>query len=182
MSISARLFTISNTALRRSIQRTLRYQSTSATECLTATGALPVTTTLEIVDATSKDKIPVYRILDLNGVPLPGAVVPKLDLETARTMYKLMIRIQVVDDVFYNAQRQGRLSFYMQNSGEEATHIGCASALSSADTILAQYRELGVLLWRGFTVQNAADQCFGNSADSGKGRMMPVHYGSKNHK
>jgi 2-oxoisovalerate dehydrogenase E1 component alpha subunit len=97
-------------------------------------------------------------------------------------MYKLMIRIQAVDDVFYNAQRQGRISFYMQNNGEEATHIGCASALHSDDVILAQYRELGVLLWRGFTVQNAADQCFANEEDTGKGRMMPVHYGSKIHK
>lgn len=45
--------------------------------------------------------------------------------------------------------------------------------------VFAQYREQGILLWRGFTVQQAADQCFSNEADLGKGRQMPVHYGSR---
>ena len=45
--------------------------------------------------------------------------------------------------------------------------------------VFAQYREVGVLLWRGFTLQQAADQCFSNESDLGKGRQMPVHYGSK---
>ena len=67
----------------------------------------------------------------------------------------------------------------MQNAGEEAIHIGSASALKPQDIIFSQYRELGVLLWRGFTVQQVADQCCSNSADLGKGRQMPVHYGSK---
>lgn len=49
---------------------------------------------------------------------------------------------------------------------------------STLDVIFAQYRELGVFLWRGFTLQQAADQCFSNEADLGKGRQMPVHYGS----
>ena len=56
---------------------------------------------------------------------------------------------------------------------------GSASALSPSDIIFAQYREVGVLLWRGFTVQQCADQCFSNEADLGKGRQMPVHYGSQ---
>lgn len=43
-----------------------------------------------------------------------------------------------------------------------ATHIG-------------QYREMGVLLWRGFTLDNVMAQCFGTEEDiSGKGRQMPV--------
>ncbi|BAT16168.1 Os12g0183100 [Oryza sativa Japonica Group] len=41
-----------------------------------------------------------------------------------------------------------------------------------------QYREPGVLLWRGFTLQEFANQCFGNKLDYGKGRQMPIHYGS----
>ena len=67
----------------------------------------------------------------------------------------------------------------MQNAGEEAIHVGSASALEMRDVIFSQYREVGVLLWRGFTVQQCADQCFSNEADLGKGRQMPVHYGSK---
>jgi 2-oxoisovalerate dehydrogenase E1 component alpha subunit len=64
-------------------------------------------------------------------------------------------------------------------TGEESIHIGSASALDPEDTVLAQYREQGVLLWRGAPVQYLADQCFSNCADVGKGRQMPVHYGCK---
>eukprot|EP01035_Chromulina_nebulosa_P017147 gene17147-22661_t len=67
----------------------------------------------------------------------------------------------------------------MQSSGEEATHIGTAAALSYSDMVLAQYREVGLLLWRGFSLQDVADQCFSNIADLGKGRQMPIHYGSR---
>ena len=45
--------------------------------------------------------------------------------------------------------------------------------------VFSQYREQGVLLWRGFSIQEALDQCFSNENDLGKGRQMPVHYGSK---
>ena len=56
---------------------------------------------------------------------------------------------------------------------------GSASVLSPKDMAFAQYREQGVLLWRGFTIEDATNQCFSNAADLGKGRQMPVHYGSK---
>jgi hypothetical protein len=36
-------------------------------------------------------------------------------------------------------------------------------------------------MWRGFSVDQFINQCFGNCEDEGKGRQMPVHYGSKNH-
>ena len=69
----------------------------------------------------------------------------------------------------------------MTSWGEEGTHLGSAMALDPADEVFAQYREVGVLLWRGFTLQQAANQLFGNADDLGKGRQMPVHYGSKAH-
>lgn len=79
----------------------------------------------------------------------------------------------------YEAQRQGRISFYMQNHGETAAQLGSAAALDANDIVYAQYREAGVLLWRGFTIQECCDQIFGNSRGSCKGKQMPVHYGSK---
>jgi 2-oxoisovalerate dehydrogenase E1 component alpha subunit len=44
--------------------------------------------------------------------------------------------------------------------------------------VFAQYREQGVLLWRGFTPRDCADQCYSNALEQGKGRQMPIHYGS----
>jgi 2-oxoisovalerate dehydrogenase E1 component alpha subunit len=54
-----------------------------------------------------------------------------------------MIRLRKMDTILHNAQRQGRISFYMTQHGEEAIHMGSASALKPQDVILAQYREAG---------------------------------------
>ena len=67
----------------------------------------------------------------------------------------------------------------MTNYGEEATHFGSAAALLPEDMVLGQYREAGVLMWRGFTLDDFMNQCYANQHDFGKGRQMPVHYGSK---
>lgn len=84
-----------------------------------------------------------------------------------------------MDTIYHNAQRQGRVSFYLTCRGEEGIHFGATSALQNQDVILGQYREQGPLMWRGFTLQQYADQCFSNEADLGKGRQMPIHYGSR---
>lgn len=67
----------------------------------------------------------------------------------------------------------------MTSTGEEATSVASAAALEPEDIVFTQYREQGVLMWRGFTPLEMADQCFGNVRDAGKGRQMPVHYGSR---
>lgn len=67
----------------------------------------------------------------------------------------------------------------MTNYGEEATHIGSAAALETSDVVYGQYREAGVLVWRGYTLKEFIDQCYGNKDDAGRGKQMPVHYGSK---
>jgi 2-oxoisovalerate dehydrogenase E1 component alpha subunit len=99
--------------------------------------------------------------------------------ETLIKMYKTMVTLNVMDQIFYDAQRQGRISFYMTAFGEEATHIGSAAALKDDDMVFGQYREQGVLMYRGFGLDAFAHQCFSTTADLGKGRQMPVHYGSR---
>jgi 2-oxoisovalerate dehydrogenase E1 component alpha subunit len=99
--------------------------------------------------------------------------------DTLARAHRQIVRLREMDTILQNAQRQGRISFYMTCRGEEAIHLGTASALDPSDVILAQYREQGLLMWRGFTLQQFTDQCFSNEADLGKGRQMPVHYGSR---
>jgi 2-oxoisovalerate dehydrogenase E1 component alpha subunit len=94
-------------------------------------------------------------------------------------LYRQTIRLREMDTVLLNAQRQGRISFYMTCTGEEAIHLGVASALDAQDHVLAQYREQGVIMWRGFTLEQFTNQCFSNELDLGKGRQMPIHYGSR---
>ncbi|VDN44992.1 unnamed protein product [Gongylonema pulchrum] len=83
-------------------------------------------------------------------------------------MYQNMVLIDQMDKILYDSQRQGRISFYMTSSGEEASHIGSAAALQDDDLVYAQYREVGVLLWRGFSLENLMHQCYGNAKDIGK--------------
>jgi 2-oxoisovalerate dehydrogenase E1 component alpha subunit len=47
-----------------------------------------------------------------------------LDASHAIKMYRTMARLSQMDNIFLNAQRQGRISFYMSSQGEEAVHIG----------------------------------------------------------
>ncbi|XP_043685641.1 2-oxoisovalerate dehydrogenase subunit alpha, mitochondrial [Vespula pensylvanica] len=133
---------------------------------------------LKFISAENYESIPIYRILDPAG-QTHFLEENKLDEKTMIKIYRDMITLTIMDKIMYESQRQGRISFYMTNTGEEAVQIGSASALLLQDTIYAQYREAGVLLWRGFQFSKFMNQCYGNVEDEGKGRQMPVHYGSK---
>lgn len=91
-------------------------------------------------------------------------------------MYEVMLRSAVYDQFLLTMQRQGRISFYCANFGEEATGVGTAAALSPEDLIWPQYREFSAFLWRGLTPQAIVDQNIGNEGDTSKGRNLPVHY------
>ena len=58
--------------------------------------------------------------------------------EFAVKIYSNMVSLQMMDTVFYEAQRQGRISFYLTSTGEEAINIASAAALSADDIILPQ--------------------------------------------
>ena len=102
--------------------------------------------------------MPTFRLIDDAGVPLPGAVLPDLDKDTCVAMQETMVRVNEFDRVFYDAQRQGRLSFYFTNRGEEAQAVGSAAALAPEDWVWPQYRELGVIFWRGYTMEECANR------------------------
>ncbi len=124
-------------------------------------------------------RIPTFKLLKQDGSLYKGAKAPALDKDKALRIYRTMVTTRILDERMLAAQRQGRLSFYMQCTGEEAAVIGSAAALDDADMIMAQYREQGALAYRGFTIDEFMNQLFGNELDYGKGRQMPVHYGSK---
>ena len=72
------------------------------------------------------------------------------------------------------AQRQGRISFYLACTGEEASTIGSAAALEPQDLIMSQYREQGALAYRGYTTEQFMNQMFSNEKEPNKGRQMPI--------
>lgn len=135
---------------------------------------------LAISIANEVPTIPTYRVMDPTGkIVSPDGKLPyEVSDSTAVEWYKHMVTLNQMDNVLFDSQRMGRISFYMTNYGEEATHIGSAAALKATDTVYAQYREAGVLLYRGYTLADFMNQCFSNDRDLNKGRQMPVHYGS----
>jgi len=122
--------------------------------------------------------MPCFRIMDDEGEVVPGAVAPELDRDTCVSMMETMVNVNEFDKVFFDAQRQGRLSFYFTNRGEEACAVGSASALKMEDWVWPQYRELGTIFWRGYTYEECANQCCHNELDMTKGRQLPMHIGA----
>lgn len=138
------------------------------------------TTALNFSNPTAETAIPTFRVIDSDGRVVDTARKPPgISNEEAVKLYRDMLTISIMDLIMFDAQRQGRLSFYMVSAGEEGIAVGSASALKPSDVIFAQYREAGVLQNRGFTLDEFMSQLFANKNDAGKGRNMPVHYGSR---
>lgn len=123
--------------------------------------------------------IPMLQLLQADGRPHDGAVLPSLDQKTVQKIYDTMQYIRVLDERMIAAQRQGRISFYLACTGEEASTIGSAAALKPQDMIMSQYREQGALAYRGYSTEQFMNQMFSNELEPNKGRQMPIHYGAK---
>mmetsp|Transcript_10879 Transcript_10879/g.16219 ORF Transcript_10879/g.16219 Transcript_10879/m.16219 type:complete len:425 (-) Transcript_10879:246-1520(-) len=135
--------------------------------------------TTELDIKNEKTNLPCYRVIDEKGQLLKDDYKPTASVELMKKIYHVMSQLTVMDKIFYDAQRQGRISFHMQHTGEQAALIASAAAMELGDVIYTQYREAGVYLWRGYNMQQMAHQCYGNMYDLGKGRQMPIHYGSR---
>lgn len=125
--------------------------------------------------------IPMLQILQPDGTVHAEAETPKLEQKQAQKILKTMEYIRLLDERMVAAQRQGRISFYLACSGEEASTVASAAALEPQDMIMSQYREQGALAYRGYTTKEFMDQMFSNQEELNKGRQMPIHYGSKAH-
>ncbi|MFQ3250641.1 MAG: 2-oxoisovalerate dehydrogenase E1 component alpha subunit [Glaciecola sp.] len=123
--------------------------------------------------------IPMLQLLDENGQETNKKESPDIDEVTAKKIASTMQYIRLLDERMVGAQRQGRISFYLACTGEEAATVGSAAALSPNDMIMSQYREQGALAYRGYTTEQFMNQMFSNELDPNKGRQMPVHYGDK---
>ena len=124
--------------------------------------------------------MPTYRVMDQDGVVVDTSHKPLDNIPAASILkwYNDMLTVSIMDLIMFDAQRQGRLSFYIVSAGEEGIAVGSASALTPSDVIFAQYRETGVFQQRGFTLAEFMNQLFANCKDVGRSRNMPVHYGS----
>src|SRR3954466_13159503 len=106
---------------------------------------------------------------------------PKLDPDTLRKMLRDMVTVRIFDDRMYRAQRQGKTSFYMKCTGEEAIATAAAAALDRDDMHFPTYRQQGLLVARGYPLTDMMCQIYSNRGDKLKGRQLPIMYSDKAH-
>lgn len=94
-------------------------------------------------------------------------------------IYRTMLLTRKVDERMVILQRQGEITFSLSSAGEEACAAASAAALELADWMYPQYRELGVMFWRGWSVRRCVHHMFGDAEDGILGRQMPNHFGDK---
>jgi pyruvate dehydrogenase E1 component alpha subunit len=81
---------------------------------------------------------------------MDDALDPKLDGDTLVKMYRHMLATRRLDERMINLQRQGRIGTYGPSRGQEACQIGTAMALNPDDWTAQSFRELGMMLVRGW--------------------------------
>ena len=118
------------------------------------------------------------RVLDDEGTA-QGPWDPRLDSDTLLTMLWHMALTRAYDERLYRAQRQGKTSFYMKCTGEEATSIAAAHALDHDDMLFPSYRQQGLLIARDWPLLDMMNQVFSNKGDRLKGRQMPIMYSAR---
>lgn len=118
------------------------------------------------------------RVLDEEGRAV-GPWDPRLDPETLRRMLRDMMMVRVYDDRMYRAQRQGKTSFYMKCTGEEAVAVAAAHALDREDMCFPTYRQQGLLVARDYPLTEMMCQVYSNRGDKLKGRQLPIMYSDR---
>lgn len=118
------------------------------------------------------------RVLDDEGAAI-GSWNPLLDGETILAILRAMMLTREFDSRMFRAQRQGKTSFYLKSTGEEAVAVAAAFALDRDDMCFPSYRQQGLLLARGWSIVDMMNQIYSNSADRMKGRQLPIMYSAK---
>jgi 2-oxoisovalerate dehydrogenase E1 component alpha subunit len=119
------------------------------------------------------------RVLDDDGRAL-GPWVPQVDAALLQRGLRSMMRTRAFDARMLIAQRQKKISFYIQCLGEEAIATAHALAIQPGDMCFPTYRQVGLLLARDdIPMVEMMCQLMGNQRDPMKGRQLPVLYSYK---
>jgi 2-oxoisovalerate dehydrogenase E1 component alpha subunit len=135
---------------------------------------------LDVSPADTRDlATTLVRVLDDDGRAL-GPWAPQLDAEALRGGLRAMMKTRAYDARMLIAQRQKKISFYIQCLGEEAIATAHALALQAGDMCFPTYRQPGLLLARDdIDMVEMMCQAMSNERDPLKGRQLPVLHSYK---
>lgn len=124
---------------------------------------------------TSDLAFALVRVLDDDGHAV-GPWIPEIELQTVRAGLRAMMKTRIFDARMLIAQRQKKMSFYMQSLGEEAIGTAQALALNIDDMCFPTYRQQSLLMAREVPLVDLICQLMSNERDPLKGRQLPVMY------
>jgi len=127
---------------------------------------------------TSDLAFTLVRVLDDQGEAL-GPWASDVSPDLLRFGLRAMMKTRIFDARMVIAQRQKKMSFYMQCLGEEAIGTAHALALSEGDMCFPTYRQQSLLMARDVPLVDMICQLFSNERDPLKGRQLPVMYSVK---
>lgn len=117
------------------------------------------------------------RVLDNEGHAVGPWKPQDLDAVRMRKGLRAMMKTRIFDARMTVAQRQKKISFYMQCLGEEAIAVAHTFALEDGDMNFPTYRQQGLLLARDdVPMWELMCQLMSNEKDPLKGRQLPVMY------
>ncbi|UWU79461.1 3-methyl-2-oxobutanoate dehydrogenase (2-methylpropanoyl-transferring) subunit alpha [Bradyrhizobium huanghuaihaiense] len=122
----------------------------------------------------------IIRVLNHEGRAI-GPWVPDLSQDELVAGLRHMMTLRTFDARMQMAQRQGKTSFYMQHTGEEAVSCAFRIALGPDDMNFPTYRQAGLLIAHDYPLVDMMCQIYSNEHDPLKGRQLPVMYSSKKH-
>ena len=122
----------------------------------------------------------IIRVLNHEGQAI-GPWVPDLTQDELVAGLRHMMTLRTFDARMQMAQRQGKTSFYMQHTGEEAVSCAFRIALGPDDMNFPTYRQAGLLIAHDYPLVDMMCQIYSNANDPMKGRQLPVFYSSRKH-
>ena len=131
-------------------------------------------------DTTRDLSFSMIRVLNENYEAV-GPWDPKLPAGVLRDGLRFMLLTRLYDERMFRMQRQGKMSFYLKCTGEEAVSVAQCMALNDGDMLFPTYRQQGLLITRGYPLLDMMCQCLSNAGDKLQGRQLPVLYSSDVH-
>jgi len=118
------------------------------------------------------------RVLD-EAHQAVGPWAPRIAPDMLLRGLRAMMLTRIFDDRLFRAHRQGKTSFYMKSTGEEAIPVAQSLLLGARDMCFPTYRVLGWLMARGYPLIDLVNQIFSNEADPLRGRQLPILYSAR---
>ena len=118
------------------------------------------------------------RVLDDDG-RATGPWAPKIEPDALRHALRAMMLTRIFDDRMVRVHRQGKTSFFIKSTGEEAIGAAQAMVLRDGDMAFPTYRMTSFLMQREFPLHSMFNQNLATAEDPLQGRQLPILYSAK---